>query len=249
MLPNVTSLCYNLSVPEVQQLWVEHYTNMTRPGSALDGIFIDVASARNDPNVAQEMYVAMQTANPTKILGHVTSLDSQVPYPLKQTYTFAASAKEILALQTCAKQGNICEAHFQPTYDASNQFEAFNETLAAFLVAAGPHSYFAFSTKTPELGIPFCEGPYPTWCYGMGWSDDYLRPLGAPDGDAAVKRVPEACDGSPPEPRTVYTRTFGKNSTRVSLSLATGKGSKAACRIDWADGHVTLCTTAMPRTS
>eukprot|EP00035_Acanthoeca_spectabilis_P001334 m.79332 g.79332 ORF g.79332 m.79332 type:complete len:175 (-) comp10795_c0_seq2:404-928(-) len=128
MLPNVTSLCYNLSVPEVQQLWVEHYTNMTRPGSALDGIFIDVASARNDPNVAQEMCVAMQTANPTKILGHVTSLDSQVPYPLKQTYTFAASAKEILALQTCAKQGNICEAHFQPPYDASNQFEAFNET-------------------------------------------------------------------------------------------------------------------------
>ena len=63
----------------------------------------------------------------------------------------------------------------------------FNATLAAFLVAAGEYSYFSFSTKTKQLGAGFCGGPTPTWCYGMGWSDDFLRPLG---GARLQKRRP-----------------------------------------------------------
>ena len=111
MFPKVSGLMFNQSVPEVRELWLTHYANMTKPSSPLDGIFIDVAGGKNDKATTSALFAALQRSNPAKIVGHVTNLGAQVPYKLKQTYTFAASEGEINALMECSSQkGAICEA-------------------------------------------------------------------------------------------------------------------------------------------
>eukprot|EP00935_MAST-01C_sp_MAST-1C-sp1_P000269 g269.t1 len=234
MFPNLTDKCYNLSVPEVQSSWRTHFANMTKAGSPLDGMFVDVEQG-NHGKFVTSFFGSLQAANPGKIVGHVADLSSDVPYRLKQTYKFGADHDNIDALQRCARTGDtICEAHMQFEFDGSQQPGSavnlipltFNATLAAFLVAAGEYSYFSFSTKTKQLGAGFCGGPTPTWCYGMGWSDDFLRPLGGPP------------DGPANRSGDTYTRTFGGGKTKVMLEIG------QACRIDWVDGHATVCNTA-----
>lgn len=237
MFPKVSGLVFNQSVPGVRELWLTHYANMTKPSSPLDGIFIDVANGHNAGT--QSLFAALQQSNPAKIVGHVTKLGAKVPYKLKQTYTFAASHDEINALMECSSQeGAICEAHYQPSFSS---FEGkphdnpigWNATLAAFLIGANEGSYFGFSTKTPQVGEYFCGGPYPTWATGMGWSEDYARPLGTPDGPATLSD------------EGVYTRSFGGNATRVTLQLQGGQAG-VMCEIRWADGHLTTCTAVTP---
>ena len=240
MFPNVSGKMFNQSVPGVRYLWLQHFANMTKLGSALDGIFIDVADHKNNPSTTETLFGAMQRANPGKIVGHVTSLSEKVPYKLKQTYTFGASEDEIEALAVCSSQpGAICEAHFQPSFESfggkpHDNPSGWNATLAAFLIGANEGSYFGFSTKTPQTGEYFCGGPYPTWASGMGWSEDYTRPLGPPDGPASLSE------------EGVYTRNFGGNATRVMLQLRGKDGADSLCEISWADGHRTQCTAAAP---
>jgi hypothetical protein len=242
MFPNVSGLKFNQSVPAVRALWAEHYANMTRTGSPLDGIFIDVAGSSNKRANTTALFGSMQRQNPETIVGHVTSLATSAPYRLKQTYTFAATHGEISALAECsAQKGAICEAHYQPSFgsfggEPHKNPSGWNATLAAFLIGAGEGSYLAFSTKTPQTGEYFCEGPYPTWASGMGWSDDYTRPLGPPDGPATRRST---ADGG-----LVYSRSFGANATRVSLQLARGGEGVIRCEISWADGHLTRCSAA-----
>ncbi len=238
MFPNVSGLVYDQSIPEVRDLWMQHFANMTKPSSALDGIFIDVGGTINNVTTTEALFGAMQRANPDKIVGHVTGLASRVPYKLKQTYTFAASEAEIRDLIACSSEdGTLCEAHYQPSFESfegkpHDNPTGWNATLAAFLIGANEGSYFGFSTKTPQLGEYFCGGPYPTWATGMGWSEDYTRPLGPPDGPAH-----RSADG-------VYTRSFGSNATRVMLQVKNKGG--ALCDISWGDGHRTTCTDVAP---
>ena len=64
MFPNVSGLKFNQSVPAVHDLWMQHYANMTRPSSPLDGIFVDVAQHSNDEATTRALFEAMQQSNP-----------------------------------------------------------------------------------------------------------------------------------------------------------------------------------------
>ena len=118
MFPQISGLVYNQSVPAVRALWMQHYANMTKPGSPLDGIFIDVGGQVNPEATTTPLFGSLQRQNMGKIVGHVRQLgDTSAPYRLKQTYTFAATEDEINALIKCASQkGAICEAHYQPSF-------------------------------------------------------------------------------------------------------------------------------------
>jgi hypothetical protein len=243
MFPNLTDKCSNLALPEVQALWLTHFANMTKEGSPLDGMFVDVGGNKNKNTTS--FFGSLQAANKDKIIGHVGGLEEEVPYRLKQTYTFESTDANIQKLEKCSSGGDtICEAHMQFAFDSKEPPSSavnliplkFNASLAAFLIGAGEYSYFAFSTKTVALGPGFCGGPAPTWCYGMGWSEDFLRPLGgAPDGPANRSALRRYGGNTGHE----YTRTFGGGQTKVVLDTST-----QTCRIDWADGHSTVCTNA-----
>jgi hypothetical protein len=151
MFPNLTGVDYNLSIPEVQQLWKSHFSNMTKPGSPLDGIFIDVAGALNSP--LAPLFGELQQSNPSTIVGHVSALNARVPYKLKQVYTFGADPRSIQSLQDCASQGSICQAHWQPSFESfGGQPHAtptgFNATLAASCLAQ------ASARTSPSLPKP-----------------------------------------------------------------------------------------------
>ena len=139
MFPNISGLNYNQSVAGVRDLWMQHYANMTKPSSPLDGIFIDVGGNRNSDATTRALFGAMQRSNPAKIVGHGSStlnLSASVPYKLKMTYTFGASEAEIRALIACSSQpGAICEAHYQPSFK----------------------SFGASHTRTPAAGTPHLQ--------------------------------------------------------------------------------------------
>lgn len=127
--------------------------------------------------------------------------------------------------------GVLSLSHMGATLYDANQ----NYSLAVFLAGANELSYYAFSSSYKDPATPSwldCSPQgaptwpaFPTWCAGMGWSPDYSRPLGAPDGPAAKT------GGA----RGEVARGFASG-TRVTVEL---EGSR--CLIAWADGASTVC--------
>lgn len=114
--------------------------------------------------------------------------------------------------------------HFPPYTSLGNQ------SIAAFLLAAGPHSYYGANSES---------GAGPDACFGDGGSmtiptwPDMQRPLGAPQGD-----FKNGTTASPGWGGWALTRVFGSggsgsNSTKVAMGA-----SGWAC-IWWGDGFVT----------
>eukprot|EP01052_Picozoa_sp_SAG31_P009914 SAG31_NODE_531_length_14413_cov_7.712659_16_plen_179_part_00 len=98
-----------------------------------------------------------------------------------------------------------------------------NESIAAFLLAAGNYSYYGAGSET---------GIGPEACFGAGGSmriptwPDMHRPLGAPQGELKNSSVPSG--------GWLFTRVFasGTSMTRVALN------DSWSC-IWWGDGFVT----------
>merc|ERR1712217_450106 len=125
----------------------------------------------------------------------------------------------------------VALVHSQTALGTCSQCGHVRSALAAFLIGAGERTYFAFSAKGDPHG-PGAQGPdfcdphsqtapaFPTWCSGMGWTDEFDRPLGRP-----LEQAQRLSDGT-------WQRRFAAG-TNVSLNV----GEKA-CQIDWADGTV-----------
>jgi Hypothetical glycosyl hydrolase family 15 len=108
---------------------------------------------------------------------------------------------------------HVAEAHGGEPCNAT----FFNQTLAQFLVSAGPYAYYACS-----------DG----WIIDEGWDvwyTEYSQPLGAPLG-AATNHT--SADGT-----VTFFRRFASG-TNATFSLAADALSAAAC-ICWASGWVT----------
>ena len=236
MFPKLKTHLWNTSEPAVVDAWTSQFATMTAEGSALDGTFVDTAASCDQG--ASAMLAAVQRSRPSKVLGYNTRQTAGTGLSMVQQYSFAASEAWLQWLADTAAAKLITLVHAQTDRDgAGGAVDHFNSSLAAFLIGASERQYFAYSgspSKTPDgptsAGPPFCDprGPtaprFPTWCTGMGWADEFSRPLGAPLGPATVSGG-------------VHTRKFASGTT-VALGLADG-----SCRIEWADGGPpTVCT-------
>jgi hypothetical protein len=241
MFPLLKTNLWNTSEQAVVELWKAQFAAMTGEGSAVDGTFVDTAQSCGDTGAAA-MLAAVQASRPGKVLGYHTTETMNTGLQMVQTYTFDASKTSLKWLRDAAAAKLITLAHAQT--DRNNAHgDHFNSSLAAFLIGASEHQYFAFSGSPTKAGGPtgagaaFCDPrtptapTYPTWCTGMGWGDEFSRPLGAPIGPAAV-----TSNGA------LHTRSFASG-TNVTLRL----GGKVECRIEWADGGPpTVCSSHGP---
>lgn len=245
ILPNYVTYAWNHLVSAVTDNFIAAFKNMTAPGSALDGTFIDTAScysANGQADASLATVQAMQAAVPDKIVGFHTSsaLAGANGFSMAMDYTFASPKVKapgkgtscdagVAWLDANAVAGVLSFAHIGDVDQGPDMIYS----LACFLAGANDASYFAFSSanKTEELWRECWDGGsptapvFPTWCSGQGWSADYARPLGPPTGP----RTPTG--GGKGE----VTRSFASG-TKVTIEL---NGPK--CEIAWADGHMTTC--------
>ena len=242
MCPSVRTRCWDQTSARTRAAWVAAFADTLARAPALDGVYADTGRADALPGQragALATLAAMQAAAAParKLVGfHLDDADSAPAgaLALAQTYTFAAPGAGRAALAWLASneaRGRVALAHAQTTLHTAEQ----NYSLSVFLLGAYNASFYAFSSikKGPNNAVDFCtRGPgdaapaFPTWCAGQGWSPDYERALGAPDGPA----VPTG--GARCEAR----RTFGGGATAVVAEL-----DGAACSIAWADGAKTVC--------
>lgn len=188
---------------EAQDLWYNDVLNVTRSGY-IDGVFVD-GCAKGVPNTSQdrqigkiEMLTRLQTDIPGVLIcgsnGKVVDGlgGSQIQNWGKGGHW---STREIPMLQNAVKAGVLFQAHGSCLNDMSNQ-KQIND-LAAFLIAAGPYSYYV------------CGGwnSAPT-----EWFEVYDRPLGEPLADAILSN-----DG-------VWSRQF-KHGVSVTFDTNTETGS------------------------
>jgi len=232
MFPNLTTYIWDHSNDEVQRTFLSTFLNLTDAGSPLDGTFVDTAEGEA-PAGRAEILARMQSMRPNKLVGFHTA-DIPSTYSLTQIYNFDASESKIDWLRRIATSPTIALVHAQTAFGTCEQCGHVHSALAAFLIGAGERSYFAFSAigdagGPGSAGWEFCaphspaDPIFPTWCTGMGWSDDFLRPLGPPLADA------ERSAGG------IWRRRFA---TGTNVSVDTGRGE---CRIDWAVGPATVC--------
>jgi Hypothetical glycosyl hydrolase family 15 len=130
---------------------------------------------------------------------------------------FGANESCILVLMHAATQGQMVEAHAGDLESGSdNHCENITNALAAFLIGAGPNSYFACSNAVWTSN--------PAWpAERDAWLDsrpEYEKSLGVPQGNATKTAA------------GVWQRLFASG-TRVEFIVATGAG-----RIEWSDGTV-----------
>jgi len=191
---------------EAQDVWYNSVFNLTQTGF-IDGAFIDgcakdIGGCPNHTPGRQEGKMAM-----------LTKLQSSIPGPLicgsngavrdglggSQIQNWGKgghwSTREIPMLQRAVAAGVLFQAHGSCPNNMTDQRKV--NDLAAFLVAAGPYSYYV------------CGGwnSAPT-----EWFEVYDRPLGEPVSDAVFSD-----DG-------VYTRSF-KHGVSVTFDTNTETGS------------------------
>eukprot|EP01079_Euglenida_sp_SAG-EU17-18_P000692 gene692-384_t len=118
---------------------------------------------------------------------------------------FTASEDSIAELQAGVKQGYLVQAH---THSADTcGCSCMNDTAAAFLIGAGPYSYYG----SGEWIAQDLDDVQRRWCPPI-----FERPLGAPTGDAV-----KGSDG-------IYRRSFSSG-TKVEFDTKTNHGN-----IQWA---------------
>ena len=149
------------------------------------------------------------------------------PPPPPSAAALEGGESGILALQQCAENSKLCEAHFTIGSDCSN----ITDPLAAFLIGAGSHAYFGCGSwhvhdNTGRLAVGT-------------WHQCFTRPLGEPRGLAEVSGPP-GCDSSwlqptwtdPKRPRP-YGCTFRR--AFASGTVVTFDGASNVGSIAWSD--------------
>ena len=205
--PVETWLAWDFGHPEVGALWREACTNMTGSG-AIDGCFMDgcsltpgpltsAAAAAYEANKPAWMARLQQEVPGILICGSGGTLRPGVAGTQLQNWGKHGdyATREIPMLQRAVARGVVFEAH--AACGAANISDPFEQTkIAAFLVAAGPHSYYM--------------------CGGWGsatveWHPVFDLPLGPPVGNATL------VDG-------VFTRRFAKG-TVARFDTRTNNGT------------------------
>jgi hypothetical protein len=232
----------------VLEWFVESFVNTTTRFPSLDGVYIDqdacTTSSPEQWSAVRATLIAMQAARPDLIVGFDTTngvLAGNNGFRAAMDYSFTrptvtgqppptlnSGAEAVAWLQLNGEAGVISLAH--------DGAELYNYSLSVFL--AGVHnttpSYYAYSSMrkgVQPMWLDCWDGGsstapvFPTWCAGMGASDDYSRPLGRPLGPAIATG----------KPRGEVVRNF-LSGTNVTVEL-----NGSACEIDWSDGHRTIC--------
>lgn len=167
----------DLAQEEAQDIWHDAVFNLTQTGY-IDGVFVDgcAKGVSNTSHDRQDGKIAMlkrlQADIPGPLIcgsnGHVEDGlgGSQIQNWGKGAHW---STREIPMLQRAVKAGALFQAHGSCPSNMSNPKQV--NDLAAFLIAAGPYSYYV------------CGGwnSAPT-----EWFEVYDRPLGAPVADAVL---------------------------------------------------------------
>merc|ERR1719414_1707329 len=172
---------------ETRDLWSNNLINVTKTGY-IDGLFVDGCD-KGAPSVSaewkpakMEMLKRLQASIPGVLIcgsnGHVVDGlgGSQIQNWGSQG---SWSTREIPMLQRAVKAGILFQAHGSCLNDLTDEHQI--NDLAAFLVAAGPHSYYVCGGWN---GAP------------TEWFEAYDRPIGTPLADAVLSD-----DG-------VYSRAF-----------------------------------------
>eukprot|EP00035_Acanthoeca_spectabilis_P016691 m.346896 g.346896 ORF g.346896 m.346896 type:complete len:248 (+) comp16561_c0_seq66:3472-4215(+) len=191
--PTETWYTWDFSHPEVGELWATACLNMTKTG-AIDGCFMDGCSLTPSP-LPEPVATAYMANKPL----WMAQLQKKVPGILicgsggstrpgvagSQVQNWGKhgdyATREIPMLQNAVAEGVVFEAH--AACGSGNISDPYEQTkIAAFLVAAGSHSYY------------MCGG----WSSAtVDWYPVFDLPLGPPLGNATLE------DG-------VYTRKFPK---------------------------------------
>ena len=224
---------YNLTNLDMRAAWVETCVTAARDGCT--GCFIDQANVEegiatwppHSPEVATyavahlaaltELDAALAPHGGYSIMNHLGTRAYNTSTMMIED--FVGTEKCVEMLLTLAVRGLTVQAHvgYSPTKCAF----ADTNSLAAFLVAAGEHSYYhcalAWGSDARWPSVP------DSW---LDWLPEYDAPLGAPLG-LATKRPSAAAPGG-----SVWSRSFGSG-TRVEFDGGTANGT-----IWWADGVV-----------
>ena len=213
--PNHTGmLSFDFAQSAVRDFWASECVNMTRTG-VVDGCFSDRSVGGNcekTPEFAAghlRVHQELQRALGNGVL--IANAGFDMPgVSGTQIEGFKADEASIKTLQQCVANGKITEAHAGYGADgADDHCGNITNSLAAFLIGAGPRSYYACSR-----GWKVQEDPI-----GSVWHPEYEKPLGSPAGPAV-----KDADG-------VYTRRFesAKGTTLVTFDTRHNTG-----RIEWA---------------
>eukprot|EP01047_Picozoa_sp_COSAG01_P012292 COSAG01_NODE_551_length_15579_cov_30.915181_2_plen_445_part_00 len=243
---------YDFRSPEMQQRWVARITGAIKTGH-VDGAFVDgnrggwgfgsIRACNNKTDRACATHLSAGLAQAHRIaaaaIGPTMTLISNYPTPeaLKvanggMCERCGHGVKTVLQLQKqyahnrCGLHNGSCVLQYRP-FGTGHQVPPYtalaNQSIATFLLAAGPYSYYGAGSES-GIGPDACLGVggsmrIPTW-------PDMSRPLGAPQGDF---KNSSALGG------WMLTRVFGSGGaavTRVALN------DSFSC-IWWADGFVT----------
>jgi len=184
-------------------MWYNSVYNLSQTGF-IDGVFVD-GCAKGVPNTSPDRQIGKQAM--------LRRLQADLPGPVicgsngavkeglagSQIQNWGKgehwSTREIPMLQRAVAAGALFQAHGSCPKDMSNQ-KTIND-LAAFLIAAGPYSYYV------------CGG----WnCAPTDWYEVYDRPLGEPLADAVL-----SADG-------VWSRSF-KHGVSVTFDTKSETGT------------------------
>lgn len=231
MLPHYSGFDWDQRQGTVREWWASLCRDLAnKTDSPLSGCSIDTAGSCLDDKEQrkaleegrrQAVTLAQQMTGSDYIVGAVGAAPED-KVQLSQIYTFGPNKESLDWLNQTRQAGMIAEAHAQSAVGVAG--DHVNASLAAFLIGAYEKSYFAFSTNPGAGYHPFCDGTAPTWCYGMGWIEEFAKPLGPPLGDAVVS------GGG-----MHFERRF-QSGTNVTLDL-----QEKSCEIHWADGTSTIC--------
>jgi hypothetical protein len=208
---------FDFSQEVVRQLWMNVCFNAGKSG-VIDGFFADRAGEDNFAHntLTPEKEAAYSKGHlqvlqdlQTAIADNILIANNAVLNGVFGTMleSFAANEESIQSLMEAVDKGRLVEVHAGYHQDGTDNFcKDVNNSLAAFLIGAGPYSYYGCSR-----GWGFSDHQPSDW---LVWHPQYDKPLGEPLGEA-VK------NGS------VYIRHFAKGTT-VRFDTSDNRGT-----IDW----------------
>ena len=240
---------YDFRSAEMQAKWVARITDAVATGH-VDGAFIDgnrggwgfggISACEGNKSCAAAMSAGLAAAHLTAAtaIGRNKTLISNYPTPEAMAVCnggmcerCGSDVKTVLELQKnyahrkCGLFNDSCVLEYRP-FGTGHHFPPYtslgNRSIAAFLLAAGPHAYYGANSET---------GIGPDACFGDGGSmtistwPDMQRPLGVPQGDFKNSTVKASW---------ALTRVFGAGNALTKVAMS----SEWSC-IWWSDGFIT----------
>lgn len=181
--PKDGMLVFDFGQQVVRDFWASDCINATKTGF-IDGCFVDRAGEdtfggnKLTPEVAKayaegHIKVAVQLQN--SVPGVVIANNDQIP-GVKATMLegFQANEQSIKHMMQVVKEGYMVQAHAGYSGEHCKDIE---NSLAAFLIAAGQYSYYGCSRTW------YVDAEARDW---LTWHPEYDKPLGHPVGDATL---------------------------------------------------------------